>query len=66
MVVEINLLDWVSTYGVGIAIAVYLVWWVTTKLNGKLDRLAQSTDKLSDKIDELRNEIIKLIEKLGK
>ena len=36
-----------------IVIAAYLIWWVTRKLNGKLDRLAISIEKLNSNIELL-------------
>jgi len=41
-------------YGLGAFIAVYLVYWVTKSLNGKLDKLKESLDSLKESIDRLR------------
>lgn len=53
MVVEVELIQLVSTYGLSIAIAVYLVWWITNKLTDKLDNLAEKIDKLNENILKL-------------
>lgn len=39
--------------GGGLAIAAYLIYWVTKKLNGKFDRLADSVEKLNENIEVL-------------
>lgn len=47
--VIVKLLD----YGITAGIAVYLVMWITKKLNGSIDRLIEKIDKLGKKIDVL-------------
>lgn len=39
-----------TTVGFPTATAVFLIWWVTSRLNGKLDRLIDSLDDLPDRI----------------
>lgn len=39
-----------TTVGFPTATAVFLIWWVTNRLNGKLDRLIDSLDDLPDRI----------------
>jgi len=41
----------IANQGVAIAIAIYLVWWVTTRLSAKLDSIE---DKLEQILLELR------------
>ena len=43
----------VADIGVGATIAIYLVYWMTRKMNGKLDRLAESIEKLNHNIEKL-------------
>ena len=43
----------VVNLGVAAGIAVYLVYWVTSKLNSKLDRLAEAMERLADRIEEV-------------
>jgi len=52
-----SFLNAVATYGVPIVLSIYLVYWITTKLNSKLDALVSA-------VKELNNNIIRLIEKL--
>lgn len=40
----------VAQLGFPVASAVFLLWWVTQKLNGKLDRLLDQLDNLPDRI----------------
>jgi len=47
----------VGNVGVAGAIAVYMVWWVTRKLNSKIDRLNASIEKLTDTINTLIDKI---------
>jgi hypothetical protein len=46
-----NFIDLLANQGAAIAIAIYLVWWVTTKLSAKLDSIE---DKLEQILLELR------------
>lgn len=50
---DIQILTIFLNYGIPSGIAIYLVWWITKSINGKLDRLISSIDKLSDRIDKL-------------
>ena len=36
-----------------LGIVAYFVWWLTQKLNGKVDRLANALDKLADAVEQL-------------
>ena len=45
-------IDWLVQGG-GLAMAAYLVFWLTRKLNGKFDRLADSVEKLNHNIETL-------------
>jgi len=40
-------------YGIAGFLAVYLVYFITNRLNSKLDNLAEKIDKLSDNIEKL-------------
>lgn len=44
-------IDYVLQFG-GLGIAAYLIFWITRKLNGKLDRLARAVERLTDIIEE--------------
>jgi hypothetical protein len=48
-----ELLPLVSQYGVAIVIALYLVYWVTSKLDRKLDALIESYSRLNNNIEKL-------------
>ena len=48
-----DLLDSIVNLGFSIAVAGYLIWWITKKLNSKLDRIARSLDELNRNIDKL-------------
>jgi len=48
----------VSNLGLGAVVTIYLVWWITRKLNGKLDRLATALDKLNENMERLWMECI--------
>lgn len=51
-----------TTFGFPTATAVFLLWWVTMKLNGRLERLAQALDDLPDKLaDRLADRIASLL-----
>ena len=52
-----NLFSLLATYGVPIILSVYLVYWITNKLNSKLDKLVNA-------VQELNNNILKLSERL--
>jgi len=45
--------DLVLQYGIAAGIAVYLVWWVTSRLERSLDDLNSTIKELGDKIDRL-------------
>ena len=40
----------VATLGFPTAAAVFLLWWVTSKLNGRLDRLSDAMEQLPDRL----------------
>lgn len=46
-----NIVDLLANQGLAIAIAIYLIWWVTTRLSAKLDSI---NDKLEKILVELR------------
>jgi hypothetical protein len=48
-----EIIQWVSQYGIAVAIALYLVYWITSKLDKKLDALIESNNKLSTNIEKL-------------
>jgi peptidoglycan hydrolase CwlO-like protein len=62
---SIDIFSWVSQYGVAIGIAVYLVYWVTTKLNSKLDTLVNAVNELSKNVQSLNTNIEKLLNHLS-
>jgi uncharacterized protein YoxC len=61
----VDILNWISQYGVAITIAVYLVYWITTKLNSKLDTLINSVNELSKNVQSLNANIEKLLNHLS-
>jgi hypothetical protein len=48
-----TILTWVQNYGIAVAIALYLMYWVTSKLDKKLDALIESCNKLNHNIEKL-------------
>ena len=52
-----DLFSLLATYGVPIILSIYLVYWITSKLNSKIDKLVSA-------VQELNNNIVKLTEKL--
>ena len=57
----VDILTWVSQYGVAIAIAGYLVYWITNKLNSKIEDLKNAVIELSKNVQSLNTNIEKLI-----
>lgn len=41
----------------GFGMAAYLVWWLTRKLNGKFDRLADALHKLAENTQSMERSI---------
>ena len=58
---EEQLVNLVSTLGIGGGIAVYLVMWMTRSFNGRMNEVVQEMKELKEKITELNNNIEKLI-----
>ena len=54
---DTSFFELIANYGLALVISVYLVWWITSRLNGKIDRLANSLDKLNESINRLIYEI---------
>lgn len=48
---RMNIVDLLANQGLAVAIAIYLIWWVTTRLSAKLDSI---NDKLEKILIELR------------
>lgn len=48
-----SIFELIANYGLALVISVYLIWWVTSKLNGKIDRLVNSIDELNENIKHL-------------
>lgn len=48
-----DILDYVREFG-GLGIAGYLIWWLTRKLNGKVDALTDAVSSLADATHEQR------------
>jgi len=48
-----ELFSLLATYGVPIVLSVYLVYWITNKLNGKLEKLSTTMEDLSRNIQRL-------------
>jgi uncharacterized protein YoxC len=58
---SVDIFTWVSQYGVAIVISVYLVYWITTKLNSKIEDLKNAVTELSKNVQSLNTNIEKLI-----
>jgi hypothetical protein len=52
---SIEIFQWVQNYGIAVAIALYLMYWITSKLDKKLDALIESYNKLNNNIEKLIN-----------
>ena len=48
-------------YGIAGFLAVYLVYFITDKLNKKMDKLTNRIDELKDEIRKLNNNIERLV-----
>ena len=57
-----SLFEMLTKYGVPIILSIYLVYWITSKLNGKMDRLTSKLDDLNNSINNLSNRIQRLID----
>jgi len=44
----------IANIGVGATISLYLVYWITKKLNGKIERLANALEELNRNIERLQ------------
>lgn len=55
-----------ANLGLAALISLYLIRWMTSKLNGKLDKLVQSQEKLMKSQEELKQSIEKLTERIEK
>ena len=62
---SVDIFTWVSQYGVAIVIAVYLVYWITNKLNSKLETLVDAVNELSKHVQGLNMNIEKLLNHLS-
>jgi hypothetical protein len=49
----VEIFQWIQSYGIAVVISVYLVHWVTSKLDKKLDALIESNNKLNANIEKL-------------
>lgn len=62
---SVNIFTWVSQYGVAVVIAVYLVYWITNKLNGKIEDLKNAVIELNKNVQSLNTNIEKLLNHLS-
>ena len=53
----------IANYGVPSALTVYLVLWITRKLNSKLDNLTNEIKRLNDTIGRFLDVVERVIEK---
>ncbi|OYT55257.1 MAG: hypothetical protein B6U76_06615 [Desulfurococcales archaeon ex4484_217_2] len=51
---EVDLIQLLTTNGLAVAIAIYLVWWITNRLDRKLDDLTNAIKELSNAINTLK------------
>lgn len=61
---EVNVVQLVSTFGLSVGIAVYLVYWVTNKLSDKLDNLSNKMDKVVDNLNVVSVKLTEISTKL--
>ena len=54
MIFLVDITQIISNIGIPGGIAVYLVWWITNKLNSKLDRLIIELSRLNNNLERLR------------
>jgi len=54
---EANLLELVGTYGIAGAIAIYMVYWATNRLDRNIRELKGAVDKLREAIENLEKAI---------
>ena len=53
-----SLVELVSNTVFPVAVATFLLWWVTSKLNGKLDRLGDAINDLKEVLEELVDKVV--------
>lgn len=49
----VDIIQIISNIGIPGGIAVYLVWWITNKLNSKLDRLVNELSRLNSNLERM-------------
>jgi len=52
-----SILQAVGTYGVAIVISIYLVYWITKSLNGRMLKILDKQNKILDKQDMILDKI---------
>lgn len=58
-----QLIQIAANHGVAIAIAIYLVYWITNHLNERLYRIEQKLDEIARTNKELLEKLLDLLEK---
>ncbi|OYT59627.1 MAG: hypothetical protein B6U75_03455 [Desulfurococcales archaeon ex4484_217_1] len=51
---EIDWLQLISTQGVAVAIAIYLVYWITNKLDRRIEKLTEAINNLTEAVNTLK------------
>ena len=54
ILMEIDWLQLISTQGVAVVLAIYLVWWITDRLSKKLDNLTDAINNLTKAVNTLK------------
>ena len=49
--------------GVASAIAAYMVWWVTRRLNGRLERVAEKLDTVLEREERILDALREILER---
>jgi len=51
---EMDLIQLITTNGLAVAIAVYLVYWITNKLDRRIEKLTEAINKLTEAVNTLK------------
>ena len=57
---DLNAVELVANLGFAVGIGTYLVYWMTTRLNGKMDKLSNGIEKLNENVNKLNNNVERL------
>lgn len=54
VLMEMDLIQLITTNGLAVAIAVYLVYWITNKLDKRIEKLTEAINKLTEAVNTLK------------